>query len=362
MLSTELNERPEVKDIISELASIDESRKQQTTTPTMYAMSERDTFFQWKLAMLFLIRGIALKESKFEMGANTAMIGGRIDHSIKYRTATLKDTWRYHYLHANYQEKSFSITAAQILEEHESAFSLSKHYRFYLDKVKNNVMDVGDLITCTNADFSSIEDLKNHGIELELLSTPDDIFGAQGKRYRIKFNSALEDKLKVDDDPAENAKNVQNFFDKLIFVVKMPSDSELDEIIKDEVEKKFKMIDREIQSRIPDSDFILKKMVLELTVPGRFLTSKDGEKMFKEAGQEMDFFRLRVLSNDYQKSLRKLNTKNTQEEIQLMSTKIEQHFSTTSSDINGNGVLRIKTIEPESTAVKVFEALDTLPD
>ena len=148
---------------------------------------------------------------------------------------------------------------------------------------------------------------------------------------------------------------IDDFFEKLVFVVDTPNDTELDEILTSEVGQRYKMLDSDIQS-----DFILRKINSELKGGGRFLTTEDGKRILKEAGQKLDTIKLRSLSIDYQKNLRKIHSKNKHDHREIAGEL--QSFLVSSGTNENIIILRIITPWPEGTAAKVFSVLDTIAD
>ena len=154
-------------------------------------------------------------------------------------------------------------------------------------------------------------------------------------------------------------KEIDDFFDKLVFVVDTPNDTELDEILTSEVGQRYKTLDSDIQS-----DFILRKINWELRGGGRFLTTEDGQQILKEAGQQMYKVNLRAVSIDYQVTLRKVHNKDKREDVQAMAAQVRSYLECSSNESATTSLfqaLRIVTTWPESTASKLFAALEIIP-
>ena len=154
-------------------------------------------------------------------------------------------------------------------------------------------------------------------------------------------------------------KEIDDFFDKLVFVVDTPNDTELDEILTSEVGQRYKTLDSDIQS-----DFILRKINWELRDEGRFLTTEDGQQKLKEAGQQMYKVNLRAVSIDYQVTLRKVHNKDKREDVQAMAAQVRSYLECSANESATTSLfqaLRIVTTWPESTAAKLFAALEIIP-
>ncbi|EFX87323.1 hypothetical protein DAPPUDRAFT_307124 [Daphnia pulex] len=241
--------------------------------------------FQLKLLMLFLIRGIEAGYM-FQLGTEMEQLGGKFDdlifkYQVKDNTPAGKH-YRYRYLQAKHkQNESFQITAAQLLNDNEGNFSLPKYFRSYCDIISRGE-DIEDCIICTNVGFNE-KNLEKNGIQLASFKTKDKMltFGKHSlNHYKIKVKSnhklyAILQAIEMN-DPIKNTsrnvtrKEIETFFEKLVFVANAPNEVVLGRILTDEVGKYYNI--ERIWTRLPTRTAV--KVIEALKELGRNITNK----------------------------------------------------------------------------------------
>ncbi len=204
MLSVDPNQRPEVKDILSEHFPEEVKRRNSNSRPSMHISIWHGEVFQSKLLMLFLIRGIR-KGYQFELGMEMSELAGRFDDLIfKYQVDTSNDNnpnWRYRFVQAKYkQNETFKITGIQLLNSKVGGFCLDEYFRSFME-IKRTGEDVKDCIICTNVGFD-VNSLMNDGFQLVAVNSPEDILTfdnfSRGKKpacYKLKITEHLRQKV-----------------------------------------------------------------------------------------------------------------------------------------------------------------------
>ena len=322
------------------------------------------TMFQLKMSTLFMLRGIQ-EGYQFQMGNENIDIGGNFAGLIfKYQVDSLKGSqWRCRYLKAKPKQKdSFEITAVQLLTE-SGAFSLSKYFSFYCEFIRTSQLanhDIDDLIICTNANLKkNIDTFKKKGIELELLTENDKIFENIGKRYKIKVSKDIHLKIAGTSKVTEEKKNEINIFlEKLVFVVNVPKEEKLCEMLAGEVGQI--MVEDQNQLNLLESDFesayVLEKLLERFEGKESSWISINKAQEITRIISEHDSLRATALSIDYQKQLMEY-LQFDEYAIVAMARKLKPIFFPRPK-LKRIQVTRITTPSPTFTAVKVIAALN----
>ena len=311
-----------------------------------------------------MLRGIQAGY-QFQMGNENLDIGGNFYGLIfKYQVDSPKDSqWRCRYLQARPKQKdSFEITAVQLLSE-SGVFSLSKYFCFYCEVIKISQLanhGIDDLIICTNANFKkNIDTFKKKGIELELLTENDKIFENIGKRYKIKVSKDIHLKIAGTSKVTEEKKNEINIFlEKLVFVVNVPKEEKLCEMLAGEVGQI--MVEDQNQLNLLESDFesayVLEKLLERFEGKESSWISINKAQEITRIISEHDSLKATALSIDYQKQLIE-NLKFDEYAIVAMARKLKPIFFPRPK-LKRIQVTHITTPSSTFTAVKVIAALN----
>ncbi len=326
--------------------------------------------FQLKLLMLFLIRGINAGYM-FKLGTEMEDIGGKFDDLIfKYEvnndSATEEKRYRYRYLQAKHKQNSqLKITTKQLFNDSEGDFSLPKYFRSYCDMISRGD-DVEDCIICTNISFNE-NDLKNNQIKLEPVEEQDRIFAfgtnstipvtrcrmkinPDNKYYKIlQTNNSSNPGQSNANDPNKNNKEIDDFFQKLVFIVNTPNEVDLGKIISEDISEYYKLHESDFQS-----DFILRNMLDWFKEKeSTFLSSQKGKEILHKGKEKMKSLRMTAVSIDYQKEIKE-NLDFNPKAVHEMAKKLRL-LLTSSNMIN-----HILSPLPKHTAVKIIAALKEL--
>ena len=300
------------------------------------------------------------------MGNENLDIGGNFYGLIfKYQVDSPKDSqWRCRYLQARPKQKdSFEITAVQLLSE-SGVFSLSKYFCFYCEVIKISQLanhGIDDLIICTNANFKkNIDTFKKKGIELELLTENDKIFENIGKRYKIKVSTEIHQKIAGTSEALTEEKKMEidSFLEKLVFVVNVPKEEKLCEMLAGEVGQI--MAEDQYQPNLLESDFesayVLEKLLKRFEGKEPSWISINKAKEITRILSENDSLRATALSIDYQTQLIE-NLKFDEYAIVAMARKLKPIFFPRPK-LKRIQVTHITTPSSTFTAVKVIAALN----
>ncbi|XP_046459662.1 uncharacterized protein LOC124206074 [Daphnia pulex] len=144
-------------------------------------------------------------------------------------------------------------------------------------------------------------------------------------------------------------KEIADFLDKLVFAVNTPSEVELDDILKKELDDRYSLHESDFQS-----DFILRNMLDWFKEKdSKFMSSEEGKNIFKEGQKKLKSLRVTAISIDYQNQLKEVLEFN-DKAVEEMKDKISKML------ISPDRIGRIATSLPERTAVKVIAALEKL--
>ena len=126
------------------------------------------SLFQFKLSMLFLIKGITAKY-KFNLGTEVAKEDGKFDDILFKSQVSIggQCRWRYRFLQAKHKqnENKKRITLEAILNENNGDFSISKYFRSYCQHI--SLMEVRIIARKISTTLSFVQTL----ILIKLTST-----------------------------------------------------------------------------------------------------------------------------------------------------------------------------------------------
>ncbi|XP_014274177.1 uncharacterized protein [Halyomorpha halys] len=254
--------------------------------------------FQLKLLVLFMCRGLTGGYS-FNLGTEIKE-AGKFDDLVFEFTLDRKKYFRLLQAKHKLDKTGSSITTNSLLNKIKSEFYLPKYFFSYLD-AKNNSMFRGgtikDVIICTNVNFND-KVLNNEDIKIQLLSNKDDLLDINmsclTKPMRYKFTEEIVPKLnKILNDYKTKSKKVlsdyndddiKDFINHLVFAVDCPSEQELDEVIKREIEKQFNFLSNIFSVQNTYCRFMMTMLDwLQGKVRGRFISGEEGKQFFEEA-------------------------------------------------------------------------------
>ena len=318
-----------------------------------------------KLLAHFLIRGITAGYS-FELGREEVGVGKFDDVVFSYKVTTdrNKEHWHYRYIQCKhkYKESSEKITASELLDENNKRFGL-RDYLSSFDKIVKTGVDVQDCIICTNMSFDE-NSFKKVGIKLLPQNDHEDILAFNNlpnnklsKRYKLEVPMNLYASLKHQvlnkHNCAVSYKLLDSFFQKLVFVVETPSESQLDSIRTEMVEKYLKLTNGEFQSA-----YLLKEILDWFTKADcPSMSSKDGEDLLQKIKFKMESTRVSNLSTRYSNHLKEILEFN-EDAVNKMAKKLEPLFFHYLS----NKVVRMITSLPKCTAAKVIPVLSAFQE
>ncbi len=325
-----------------------------------------------KLLTLFFIRGTTAGYD-FRMG-NEVTASGKFDDLV-FQYSVIDSLhgkkWRYRHLQAKHKlDESMRINLNQLLVTRDNDFSLGKYFCSYLDIVaalaKNE--ELQDCIICSNIGFDEAS-FRNSGLELVQLSDPEPILNFQklpsGKlpaRYKLQFTTQdfrKELNLHLNElygfigsrkFRTFTYQEIDGFFEKLVFVVNTPNESELDLLRNEEISKYFKL-HSELQSA-----YVFNEMLDWFKYPkSEWMTLEDGKNLLERTKNKMESIRVATTSTEYLNELQKILEFNN-DTVCGMAEKLESFLQHSS-----NKLVRITSPIPKCTAAKVIAALKKLP-
>ena len=320
-----------------------------------------------KLLAHFLIRGITSGYS-FKLGREEVGVGKFDDVVFTYKAdnkGNNKEHWRYRYLQLKHKYNEFEkITANQLLDEYDKKFGLCDYISSY-GRIVHKRVDVHDIIICTNMSFDH-SSFKKEGIELLLQEDSENILSFNNladdkltKRYKLKMPQEycylLKDQAYKKYHWVVSDKLLDSFFNKLVFVVETPSESELDAIRTREIKKYFQL------PNANDGDFqsayVLKEILDWFTnADSPNLTSNKGKDILQKIKFKMESTRVNNISTAYLNNLKKIVEFN-EGAVNNMVKELEPLLRDLS-----NKVVRIISPLPKSTVVKVIPALNAFKE
>ena len=313
-----------------------------------------------KILAHFLIRGITCDYS-FQLGREEVGVGKFDDvvFSYKEKNERNSDHWCYRYFQVKHKfnKELEKIKASQLLDENDKRFGLCDYLSSY-DRIRKTGVDVQDCIICTNMRFD-MASFKKEGIKLVVQNNSDEILAFPNlprnklpKRYKLTGSRNLYALLKSQAYYKYNWKVwdelLDSFFQKLVFLVDTPGESELDHIRTEEIKYYFKLPN--------DADFLaaylLKEILDWFTNPeSRRITSDDAKYLLEKMRTKMESLRITNISRDNQHKLSNILEFN---DIAIfeMRDKIEQLL------LSSVKVKIIISPFPTWTAAKVMAALN----
>ncbi|XP_066905779.1 uncharacterized protein, partial [Halyomorpha halys] len=253
--------------------------------------------FQLKLLLFFMCRGLTSGYS-FNLGTEIEE-AGKFDDLVFEFTQDGKKCFRLLQAKHKFDNTRSFITTKSLLNAIKSEFYLPKYFFSYLDAKKESLFRrsiIKDVIICTNINFDD-KDLKTKDIKI-LLTNKDDILdikmGNLTKPIRYKFTENIIPKLKktLNDYKLKlkkvlsdyNDDDIKDFINHLVFAVEFPSEQELEEIIKKEIEKQFHFLSNIFS--VEDTYCRFMKTMLDWfqrKVSGRFISDEECKQFFEKA-------------------------------------------------------------------------------
>ncbi len=320
------------------------------------ARSMRCIVYEAKLALLYLIRGIRngymfrlRKESDGLQNCKYNEIIFKFEG--KYHAKSAVKPCRYRYLQIQRNEKeTIKITAGDLLNGNGD-YSLPKYYRLFR-KMCATEDNICDMTICSNIRFDE-DNLKQSGMLLVPADPPDDIFTFHRGRVKVQIHYRLKPTSNLRDIIVSNLKangNIDVFFERLTFVVNLPSESVLEGMLMSHTKKRWKLFKTDFQS-----DYIVNKMLncIKEKSHNEFISSKEGAKMIEEGAIQMDLLRIGRTSFDYQTRLKR-NWKFKNSTIRDMAKKLDRLLHSPKK------IERITTESRKGTAAKIVLAIETI--
>lgn len=186
------------------------------------------------------------------------------------------------------QDGSKKICVGDLLTK-SGELNLVKHFAAFLEIQGNEEFKdkIKDFFIVINVDFD-YESLASKGITVEKIETQDEFLNiGDSAKYKLRdlhnnIAQYLEQGMSAEDREVSD-EEIKGFLNELVFVVNLPSDVELEKLIRNEINddlaRRFKYFG--------DDDFVFNALSAMMSnwmkdKRGRFLTPEEGEKFFRE--------------------------------------------------------------------------------
>ena len=330
----------------------------------------RGQLYEINLATLFLIRATKLGY-QFEMAMGNDQLGGKFDDLI-FRYQIENGNWRYRYLQAKHKANTQKekIDAHQLLAKPKGEFLLSKYFQSFYQIVQRGD-DVEDCVICTNIDIDK-NDLHQNGIDIEYLIDHDpilnfDAFNNNQKnsfRCKLKFTSKhlIRQQMaawsQIHSSGQQSAKKMkiqipvtqqlmQDFLDKLVFVVNSPNEEDFDRLFElSDMREFYPEVEAKIQTTL-----MVKQVENWVKNPNRkiddWLTPAFGVQILLSGVDQSCIA--------YQHQLMEESVGFNDDAVARMANQIHQHTPSDSSE----DIMFVSSSTPKWTAVQVISAIQS---
>ena len=250
-------------------------------------------YYQKLWLMLFFRRAVDRKDS-FRLATEMDSAAGFDDIVFRYKqNGVTVDTL----IQIKHKENNSEKICVSDLLTRSGKFDLAKHFSASL-KIQSNEEFKGerkDFFFVTNADFD-YADLASKKIIVKKIWMQDDFlsigngsgyklidYGGKIAEYLKKNKIFINDKLGREDDEEIHDEEIKDFLNELVFVVNLPDDDELEELIKNE-------ISNDLTGRFQyfgDDNFVFNALSTMISnwmkeSEGHFLTPEEGREFFRE--------------------------------------------------------------------------------